>query len=380
MNPPDQKAPSRHIPQLDGLRGLACLLILVQHAAQQFDAAPLSPLAYALAIFRLNWTGVDLFFVLSGYLLGGICLDHHASANYFRAFYTRRACRIFPLYYGWMLAVTGLAIAGALPADQLFKGETPYWTFWLYVQNFFIGLASSCPRWISLTWSLAIEEQFYMVLPALVWLIPKRLFPKALLVLIGSAAVCRFAIVFMDYSRAGNLNYYFTCTRWDALFIGVLTAWMVRQPHWLGRIQRNLPRIMLLAGFLAIVIVGISFGPIARHYVYCSVPLYSVIAVFYMCVLLLSLYHPWVSWAFRRQSLMFLGGISYGTYLFHEIVLHLTQECANRYWEPSHIQTLAVVSIAMVATMGLAFASYHLFERPIIRLGHRTNYASQVTR
>src|ERR1700722_18431603 len=98
MSSPDNKPPSRHIPQLDGLRGLACLLILVQHAAQQFDAAPLSPLAHALAIFRLNWTGVDLFFVLSGYLLGGICLEHQTSANYFRAFYTRRACRIFPLY------------------------------------------------------------------------------------------------------------------------------------------------------------------------------------------------------------------------------------------------------------------------------------------
>jgi peptidoglycan/LPS O-acetylase OafA/YrhL len=109
------------IPELDGIRGLAILLVLVWHYFGHFEGVlQRSWQAYALATLRLSWSGVDLFFVLSGFLIGGILYDAKDSKSYYQTFYRRRILRIFPLYFLWIaLFITGLKFVGPNSADPL---------------------------------------------------------------------------------------------------------------------------------------------------------------------------------------------------------------------------------------------------------------------
>src|SRR6185312_12498830 len=150
---------SGRIPQLDGLRAIAISMVLVSH----FWTYPANTTALN-RLFSSGWLGVDLFFVLSGYLITSILLRTRDSATYFRTFYMRRILRIFPPYYLLLLIVLVLLplarpLGGELAAEQ--------WTFWLFLGNFFLAHGWQMLR-IDLTWSLAIEEQFYLVWPALV--------------------------------------------------------------------------------------------------------------------------------------------------------------------------------------------------------------------
>ena len=157
------------------MRGIAILLVVVWH----YVGAPLQavPGPVALAGFRslrLAWSGVDLFFVLSGFLIGGILLDQRASPGYFKAFYARRFCRIFPVYFLWLgLFFALLALAPGFTSSpafrHLFDKPLPAWSYATFTQNLVIARWETFgPDWLAITWSLAIEEQFYLLLPLMV--------------------------------------------------------------------------------------------------------------------------------------------------------------------------------------------------------------------
>ena len=101
---------SQRIIELDGLRGIGILMVVIYHYFVVHLAGRTSIIEYIASAFFLTWTGVDLFFVLSGFLIGSILMDHKESPNYFRTFYIRRICRIFPLYYTWILILGGLTL------------------------------------------------------------------------------------------------------------------------------------------------------------------------------------------------------------------------------------------------------------------------------
>ena len=175
---PDHPGRSRsHLPGLDGIRGLAILMVMFSHfivVGKNLD--PLSPFGRFL---HSGYLGVDLFFVLSGFLITGILIDSKITPNYFRVFYMRRALRIFPLYY-LLLAVSWLTVVFITPQDKpLLTGVDSMAWFWLYASN--IGMAVkgdwlNSPTWVGLGhfWSLAVEEQFYLVWPLLVYLMPVK--------------------------------------------------------------------------------------------------------------------------------------------------------------------------------------------------------------
>ena len=166
---------STRIPALDGLRGIAILLVLIVHTISDFHFDHHPVLTWLVRMSRLSWSGVDLFFVLSGFLIGGILLDARDSPNYFKTFYIRRAYRILPLYFvvlilAWLTFESGQLgwLRGAWA--ELFSGRISWWTFFTFTQNIamaligpFIGRAG-----LSQTWSLAVEEQFYLTLPLVV--------------------------------------------------------------------------------------------------------------------------------------------------------------------------------------------------------------------
>ena len=142
---------STRIPALDGLRGIAILLVLMVHSFSDFHFVHHPGLTWLVRMSRLGWSGVDLFFVLSGFLIGGILLDARNSPNYFKTFYIRRAYRILPLYFlvltlAWLTFQAGQL--GWLRGSwaELFSGKIPWWTFFTFTQNIPMALAGPSPR------------------------------------------------------------------------------------------------------------------------------------------------------------------------------------------------------------------------------------------
>ena len=164
QSPSNGKQP--RVPELDGLRGFAILLVISIHYF--YNPGPNLPrgLHYLQSFFALGWTGVDLFFVLSGFLIGGILLDVRASPDYFKTFYIRRFFRIVPLYYLWLFCLIALVFLGHsfFPSQTQSTQPAIDWQIWahfLFLQNLWSNHYSTLAGWwLAVTWSLAIEEQF----------------------------------------------------------------------------------------------------------------------------------------------------------------------------------------------------------------------------
>jgi peptidoglycan/LPS O-acetylase OafA/YrhL len=237
----------KHLPALDGIRGIAVLLVLVHHIANSLthEFHFTSPVT---TLLRFGWAGVDLFFVLSGFLITGILIDSKGEQNYFKNFYMRRALRIFPLYFG-TLATVGVILRIVPAIRHNFGPEDQGW-LWLYATNIVITLRG----WDSfgaLThfWSLAVEEHFYLVWPLVVFLSSRRT-----VVLLGGIAVVgalavRVASVVHGSVEAG---YVLTISRMDGLALGGALAVILRA----GYDRKISKQVALYAGGAACVLLG----------------------------------------------------------------------------------------------------------------------------
>jgi peptidoglycan/LPS O-acetylase OafA/YrhL len=176
---------ARYIPALDGIRGLAIVWVVL-HNATDISMAPASGVFRALGLLtHTGWIGVQLFFALSGFLITGGLLDTQRSAHYFRDFYAKRALRILPLYYGVLFAL--LVVVPLIPAFSASISSEGQASLWLFTVNW----THTAPYGFAHFWSLAIEEQFYILWPLVVW----RLTPLAIkcmsLVALGPRAALR---------------------------------------------------------------------------------------------------------------------------------------------------------------------------------------------
>jgi peptidoglycan/LPS O-acetylase OafA/YrhL len=194
---------STRIPELDGLRGIGIGLILVYHyLLLAILPAPGSLLWYFQASGRLAWTGVDLFFVLSGFLIGGILLDARESSNYFQVFYMRRFYRIVPLYAACLfivLVLTRFILPLVSPRIHWVAVERiPSYAYALFIQNFWMAKQNTLGAFgLAVTWSLAIEEQFYLTLPILIRFFATR--TRLVLIGIGILAAPMLRILLFHY-------------------------------------------------------------------------------------------------------------------------------------------------------------------------------------
>lgn len=335
-------APGR-IPELDGLRGVAVLLVVAWHYLDTFSSPWLTP-------FRLGWTGVDLFFVLSGFLIGGILLDNRDRRSYLKPFYGRRIHRIFPLYYAWVALVLLLH----MPADA------PRWSYAVFAQNFFIGARPTWDTlWIGHTWSLAIEEQFYLVAPLLIRFVPLGALPWLGAAVIAGAPVFRMSMP-AGWPLAANMM---TPGRADTLVFGVVAAGLVRHPaseRWLTRNRRLLWAVTAAMG-LPMLYLLLNFRSISGMH-----PLwYSAIAITYACLLLSCVVHPpaLVSRFLRAPALQKAGALSFAIYIFHLPVFAAVQNLTG--------SRLLGGLIGGAATLALAQFSGEYFEGPLLRRGRR---------
>jgi peptidoglycan/LPS O-acetylase OafA/YrhL len=235
---------TRRIPELDGLRGIAIGMVLVWHYFEAPTAAPPATLlSYALVFGRLSWSGVDLFFVLSGFLIGGILLDARTAKNYFQVFYIRRFFRIFPIYFALLLILPDLSTFGLWSHHGDFTwslgSSTPWYAYWTFTQNFYMARAGNLGGFcLWMTWSLAVEEQFYLTLPLLLRVMPPRWFIKCMLLGICTAPILRMTLrlIWPDNWTPG---YVLMLCRADALLLGVLAAILIRDAQWREKIQRS---------------------------------------------------------------------------------------------------------------------------------------------
>jgi peptidoglycan/LPS O-acetylase OafA/YrhL len=191
---PSLRSQSR-LPEIDGLRGIACLLVVLLHCLLGFVIFPaLTPARNVIGMFLAG--GVDAFFVLSGFLIIGILIDNRSASNYFRVFWTRRVLRIFPVHfllYATFLIMLGVKIAINAPALNvwLFKDSLPVWSYPLFIQNYFMAVEHQTGSyWVGVTWSLAIEEQFYFIMPLLAFVLRRSQVFSLALVCIAIAFSC----------------------------------------------------------------------------------------------------------------------------------------------------------------------------------------------
>jgi peptidoglycan/LPS O-acetylase OafA/YrhL len=211
------------IPALDGVRGLAVLLVLFHHLV--YYSGIDKTFWWDRQLFKLansSWLGVDLFFVLSGFLITGILFDAKGSGRYFRSFYGRRVLRIFPLYYGF-LAVALLLFPLWLPAESgqaLIDSQAWYW---FYLSNFHVAFEGwPDPAPMGHFWSLAIEEQFYLLWPLAVWALGRRH-------LIYLSAACFLTAPLLRIIMPSTLDIYVLLpTRMDTLAAGAFLALVIR--------------------------------------------------------------------------------------------------------------------------------------------------------
>jgi peptidoglycan/LPS O-acetylase OafA/YrhL len=371
----------RDVP-LDGLRGLAILLVVLYHATL-FGEANASGHAWLVALPRFGWSGVDLFFVLSGFLITRILLRERAASNYFGVFYARRVLRIFPLYY-LVLAVFFLAT----PDSYWLPGASreTLW-YWLYLSNLETALTGAFHhRFLDLTWSLAIEEQFYLIWPLLVrWLAPRRLET----VCIGAVAAAFGLRCAAVLAGAHPLAVYvLTPLRMDCLAAGALVALVAEREGW-QRLERA-ARVLLpaSAAVCAALFAIYSIDPalFARRpgLTLLAHPLvqtfgYSALAIFYAALLVLAMTAgSRGAWrALEARPLLVLGAYSYAIYLLHDpaiaVVSALLYHPRDTAW-PYPVEQGIFYALVLGASLAAAALSWLVLEGPAVRLGHRLRY------
>lgn len=369
----------RRILPLDGLRGIAVLSVVLFHYVLLIPFSSGGLGARFQDCFRLGEYGVDLFFVLSGFLIGGILLDSIESPRYFRTFYLRRFHRIFPLYYLWLALyiALGLTVFNHLPASVrgVWTGWRPAIVYALFLQNLvpkqLLGISAA---WLGPLWSLAVEEQFYLLMPLAVRFLPKRRLAQFLVATIILSPLLRAVVSTWEYPRV--IRYVAMPLRADAIAMGVLLALLLRDQTWQARIARNLRSLyaailLLLSGVISL--SSRSAVPDDRT----EGILVFLMAALFAVIVLLALAQPQGAWA-RFCSLSVLrglGGVSYCIYVIH---LPVNTICLGLVHSIHGTQSVGLdvagVALACAITWILAKISWRYLESPMIRRGHAYKY------
>lgn len=335
----------KHIPQLDAVRGVAILLVLV-HNLRAFVSPPLGYLT------DFGWMGVDLFFVLSGFLITGILLETKTSKAYFRNFYARRSLRIWPLYY-LLLLVMFVFVPRLLPqySGEIFQRSHPWWSYPFFLQDVLVADPSDSVGPLGVSWSLSLEEIFYFLWPAFVrFLSTKQLQVVACVALLLCPCV-RLVFLYRDWPVYSN-----PFCRFDGLMMGVLLALLMRKPGFSPE-RWTIPAWMtiFLAGPLAIFAQLHSAGWLTFSLDILAFAGFLYVAMFSQ--------NTWVKAFFTNRFLIFTGTISYGLYLLHKLP-HDAFKLSPLYWAHPRIAFWA----ALVLSYALAIASWYLLEKPVLRL------------
>ncbi|HEY8074489.1 MAG TPA: acyltransferase [Labilithrix sp.] len=386
-------ADARAIPTLDGMRGIAVLLVLMFHFAWTFPGEDPTVAISAIdkaavqihAFLWSGWIGVDLFFVLSGYLItrGLVAPSKKVLGHRMKSFWMRRVLRIFPLYYAVVIVgtIVCLAVGGWIPT-------APYW---LYMQNY--ALAFDPPdqalKWVAHFWSLAIEEQFYFVWPIVALTVPRKRLIPIIIGLIGFVVVLRAGIVFKgmhipalarwfgEEEYVKKFVYRATFTRADGLLLGAFVACTQREVmHPIAKIWRRLRfPIFVTTTFMLLALYVMANGLNDYDRRIMSVG-YFTLALFFASVVSLCS-DAAISERARRllssRPLVACGKVSYGMYIFHWPLVVVLVPWLTNVQKGMPITTqialcTAVIVLGSALIYVLAAISFRFFETPFLKL------------
>lgn len=375
------------MPALDGVRGLAILLVLFDHLFWSNSASAHGVLAIFAAVRDSSYAGVNLFFALSGFLISGILMDTLNAPHYFRNFYARRTLRIFPLYYGVLIVLLVLT----RPLHLLWSGWQYYdltytanLALWRHNAPLNLGVFD-----INHFWSLQVEEQFYLLWPLIVFRVckPERLV-RVSLVLCGCILLLRIFFVLMA-GRPGFTNPYmtysatFSCA--DNILYGCCLAALVRTP-WRASVLQMAPRVLAVCGAILLVYGfrnrGLPFmtDPGAPQRLFMPTLGFTLLGISAASIIAMTLRRSSkTEIGFRNKVLQFFGRYSYGIYVFHYTLDQLLTGRIRRLVDAHvHSKALGVLAGALVVTCAsvlVALASYHLYEKHFLHLKKYFSYA-----
>jgi peptidoglycan/LPS O-acetylase OafA/YrhL len=352
------------MPELDALRGVAILGVLFLHGFYwqypSFHFAGVEGLFFLAT--KPGWLGVNLFFVLSGFLITGILLDAKDKPDYYRRFYTRRALRILPAYFVLLILLAAFRQASAAYLGLSF----------VYLAN--LTILFRVPNDYGVLWSLAVEEHYYIVWPALLRRSSSRI-AAALALGICLAEPLLRAVAYQSGHASGITTYTWFVA--DGLAIGSGLAVLVRSPASRTRLKAICALLFGLA--VSAAVLGSPFGILTRDNLLGAALQFTVINLACAGLLLLVLLAGTSSWrGYVNNSLLsFLGYISYGLYLIHLLVFRLYDRLSQLFWpqlQPHNGQFgLAVLRFLCAAlfSVGLAYFSRKYFEAKFLGLQQR---------
>lgn len=319
-------------------------------------------------ILRAGWCGVDLFFVLSGFLITGILLDTRRAPNYFRSFYARRVLRIFPIYYATLITVLlaarwfpQLNRVLPVPHDRIF--------YFFYLHNWWFLLRDTWrPNIIGHFWSLAIEEQFYLVWPFIVWRLARKQIELAALCGMVLAPFIRIAI-YVHYGDLRDIVENPFC-RMDSLLSGALLASLVRRQSRLVKSPQVWECLWL---FLSLAIIAGGFANVLPlqllHSPLIVATSLAIVCSGMVCVAFLERNSAApLQKILRFPALVFCGKYSYGMYVFHVPLLWLLARFLTARKPAASYPAFVLLSVCTVAlTIAVAKLSFDYFEAPFLR-------------
>lgn len=410
LNPPSEAARSRDaegeasLPEplappeggwlaLDGLRGVAILLVIAVHYLGIYaEANPDASAIFHLA--RGGWVGVDLFFVLSGFLITGILIRTVGREHYYRNFYARRTLRIFPLYYVCLALIFGIGTLVPVFRSEGFQqiASVQGW-LWLYASNIKVAINQQWQTfglfgggWVELShlWSLAVEEQFYLVWPALIAVVPAGHRLRLTLVAFLTALLLRLLFIHHDNVIAA---YVLMPCRMDALATGAFIAVLADRLGGTARLLRWSRPVAMVATF-AIALLWTLRGSFWQRDPLVAGVGFSLVALLAGCLVVFAIALPREHLLVRCLSSRFLrqiGRVSYGMYFFHFALLKIL------FLPITPVERLAPIlgsegavivlrfGIVVVISYALARLSWLVLERPFLELKRHFGSADRNT-
>lgn len=381
----------KHIPALDGLRGIAIILVLAHHflPPDQRDSGAYGWFARAI---EAGWLGVDLFFVLSGFLITGILLDTKPSANYYQGFFGRRALRIFPLYYAVLFV---LMIVIPLTGSRFAVSEIAvhYWP-WLvfYGANILIAIQHAwCLGTLSLYWSLAVEEHFYLVWP---FVVKQCSVARLFAVCLGMVLTAVLLRLYFYSHQADPLDYFsayvLTPCRCDSLVIGGLVALAARRPNSAFLLRSVVLPLASWSGGVLLAMFVIQGGADRGHWFW-QIPGFTLAAIAFAGAVATTL--PAVSGrvfegirtALSLRILRAFGKYSYSLYILHQLVRPRIEAAVpvQPFIDAVGSRILGVslyLTVVISLCLPLSMLSWYCFEQWFIKLKDYFTYREQPTR
>jgi peptidoglycan/LPS O-acetylase OafA/YrhL len=359
---------TKHQPALDGIRGYGFLAVFLGHyLVPVIDLHRGAPLMDALhGVLEIAWLAVPAFFVLSGYLIGGILYETRGREGYFRVFYVRRILRIFPIYYITLLAVALIDHA------QGVNLKLQFWANFLYIQNLlqgYVGLGYAAPfSRVVHFWSLAVEEQFYLTWPVVVWLAKDR---KTLLKIVGilMAASCGLRLISPWIHLSTSRCYVATPTRADSILMGVGLALMAG--HWIVERIRPYALYIALCGVIIFLISSATHSAAPSVYlrVAFETPLANITALATL-IAVLDAKSTFAKLCSARWA-CWLGRMSYALYVLHYPYQHwflfTVRPWLHVYMSEFWATGLTAI-LAFALTIALAMFSFRFIESPVANL------------